>query len=91
MGSPLNWLRGRLGLKEKKSSGVESVNVFFGFFLIINYCLGTGFLGIPYAFFYAGYLAAVPVLIFITFISWLNANYLLEIMARAQVSSVVNL
>ena len=82
MASPYNWLRERIGKKRKK---VETVNFFFGFFLIINYCFGTGFLAIPYAFFYAGYLAAIPTLLFITFISWLNANYLLEIMARAQV------
>jgi amino acid permease len=84
MSSHFNWVRERLSLK-KKFDGMKTVNVFFGFFLIINYTLGTGFLGIPYAFFYAGFIAAIPTLLFITFISWLNANYLLEIMARAQV------
>ncbi len=70
------------GAKKKKT---KTVNIFFGFFLVVNYCMGTGFLGIPYAFFYGGYLAAIPTIIFIAFISWINANYLLEVMSRAQV------
>ena len=69
-----------------KKKGPKTINIFVGFFFVVNYCLGTGFLGIPYAFFYSGYLAALPVLLFISVVSWVNANYLLEVMARAQVS-----
>lgn len=69
----------------KMKSG-KTVNIFFGFFLLVNLCMGTGILGIPFAFFYGGYLAAIPTILFISFISWNNANYLLEVMARAQVS-----
>lgn len=65
---------------------LKTVNVFLGFFLVINYCLGSGYLGIPYAFFYSGYLAAIPTTLFIAMVNWVNANYLLEVMARAQVS-----
>ena len=57
-----------------------------GFFFMVNLCLGTGFLGIPYSFFYSGYLAAVPTLLIIGFVSWLNSIWILEVMARAQVS-----
>ena len=64
---------------------IKTVHIFLGFFFILNFCLGTGFLGIPYAFFYSGFLAAVPSLLLISTISWINANYLLEVMARAQV------
>lgn len=53
---------------------------------MVNLCLGTGFLGIPYSFFYSGYLAAVPTLLIIGFVSWLNSIWILEVMARAQVS-----
>ena len=66
----------------------RTVNIFLGFFFVVNFCLGTGFLGVPYAFFNSGYLAAVPTLLVICFISWINANYLLEVMARAQVSAI---
>ena len=76
--------RFRNGGKTAKKKA-KTVNIFFGFFLIVNYCLGTGFLGIPYAFFYGGYLAAIPTILFISVVSWINANYLLEVMARAQV------
>lgn len=70
-----------------KGSNVKTVNIFLGFFFVVNFCLGTGFLGVPYAFFYSGYLAAIPTLLLISVISWINANYLLEAMARAQVSN----
>ncbi len=73
-----------------KKNDPKTVNIFLGFFFVVNYCLGTGFLGIPYAFFYSGYFAAVPALLFISVVSWINANYLLEIMARAQVSDEYN-
>jgi amino acid permease len=70
---------------ESSKKGPKTINIFVGFFFIVNYCLGVGFLGIPYAFFYSGYTAAIPALLFVSIISWINANYLLEVMARAQV------
>lgn len=69
--------------------GHKTINAFFGFFFLVNYCVGTGFLGVPYAFFSSGYLAAIPTLLFISVINWVNANYLLEVMARAQVRNVI--
>ena len=72
---------------KKKSNEPKTINIFLGFFFIINFCLGTGFLGVPYSFYYSGYLAAIPTLLIISFVSWINATYLLECMARAQVSS----
>lgn len=70
------------GAKKKEE---RTVNIFFGFFFVVNFCLGTGFLGIPYSFFYSGYLAAIPTLLFVSCMGWINANYLLEVVARAQV------
>ncbi len=64
----------------------KTVHIFLGYFFIVNYCLGTGFLGIPYLFFYSGYLAAIPTLTLIAFLTWLTSQWLLEVMARAQVS-----
>ena len=79
-----------MGFWGEKNGGKKhkTVNIFLGFFFVVNFCLGTGFLGIPYSFFYSGYLAAIPTLLFIALIGWANANYLLEVMARAQVGSV---
>lgn len=66
----------------------KTVNIFMGFFFMVNLCLGVGFLGVPYSFFYAGYLAAIPTLLVVGFVSWVNSVWLLEVMARAQVSRV---
>ena len=73
-------------VKEEVVKPVRTVNIFLGFFFVVNFCLGTGFLGVPYAFFYSGYLAAIPTLLLTSLTSWINANYLLEVMARAQVN-----
>ena len=81
-----------MGLWKGSNAGVGSgagqprtIGSFLGYIMMINMCLGTGFLGVPYAFFYAGYLAAIPTLLFIAFLNWLNCSWLLEVMARAQV------
>lgn len=79
------WKKGRV--RENKNEP-KTVNIFLGFFFTVNFCVGTGFLGIPYSFFYSGYLAAIPTLLFISVINWIFANYLLEVMARAQVANV---
>ena len=73
--------------KRQKTQGPRSVNIFFGFFFVVNFCLGTGFLSIPYSFFYAGYLASIPTLLLIAFVSWNTATWTVEVMARAQVGS----
>ena len=68
--------------------GPKSVNIFLGFFFMVNFCLGTGFLGVPFSFFYAGYLASIPTLLLVAFVSWNNAEWEIETMARAQVGCV---
>ena len=71
--------------KDDGKRKIKTINIFIGYFFLLNFCVGTGFLGIPYSFFYSGYLAGIPTLILIGFVSWLNAIWLLESMARAQV------
>ena len=66
------------------------MNIFLGFFFLVNFCVGTGFLGIPYSFFYAGYLAAVPTFLLIAFAAWNAGRWEIEVMARAQVRTVRN-
>ena len=70
---------------EQKPCEPKSVNVYLGFFFLVNLCLGIGFLAIPYSFLHAGYLVAIPTLLVIVFVSWIHASWLLEVMARAQV------
>ena len=66
----------------------KTINIFLGYFFMVNFCLGTGFLGVPYSFFYSGYLAAVPTLALAAFLTWLSSTWLLEVIARAQVVDV---
>ena len=70
---------------EQKHCEPKSVNVYFGFFFLVNLCLGIGFLAFPYSFLHAGYLVAIPTLLLIIFVTWIHASWLLEVMARAQV------
>ena len=65
---------------------VRSVSVVSGFFFMINFVVGTGFLSVPYAFYKAGVISGAVTLIVLSFISWNTANYIVETMARAQVS-----
>ncbi len=76
-----------LFLKDKiqKPDAPKTFHIAIGFFYIINFIVGTGFLGIPYSFYYSGYLAAIPTMLFAMVACGVNANYLLECMARAQV------
>ena len=68
--------------------GPKSVNILLGCFFLINYNLGDSYLTYPYAFYHAGYLAAIPTLLLITFMSTVAATWEVEVMARAQVGSV---
>ncbi len=52
---------------------------------MVNFVLGTGFLGLPFTFFHGGLIAGVCTLIIIAFMTWQSALYELEAMGRAQV------
>ena len=63
----------------------RTVNIVLAFFFLENYVLGTGFLGVPFAFYHSGLLYGAISIIVITFISWNCAIWTVETMARAQV------
>ena len=75
--------------KFKGGSGEDgkprTVNIFLGFFFMVNFVLGTGFLGIPYGFVHGGLLAGVVTLTIISVMAWSCAIWEVEAMARAQV------
>lgn len=54
---------------------------------MVNYEVGTGFLGIPFAFFHGGILAGTLTMIVAAFVSWNTAIWVLEVMSRAQVGA----
>ena len=63
----------------------KTVHIITGFFFLINYEVGTGFLGMPFAFYHAGILVSAFTLLVTGFASWISAIWVLEVMARAQV------
>jgi len=79
------WLQ-RL-FRRQNEDRVRSVGVLSGFFFMINFVVGTGFLSVPYAFYHAGVVSGAITLIVLSFISWNTANWVVETMARAQVSN----
>ena len=79
----------RLSRKKKDDSDQsepKSVDLVSGFFFNINFIVGTGFLGVPYGFYRAGTLTASVTLLALSFISWNSANWVVETMARSQVT-----
>lgn len=70
---------------QKEESEIKSVNIYVGFFFMVNFVLGTGFLGLPFTFFHGGLLVGACTLLFIAFMTWQTALYELEAMGRAQV------
>ncbi len=77
-----------LCFKKTEPDGSKTLHIALAFIYVVNFCLGVGFLGIPYSFYYSGYVAAIPTLLGILIIGWISANYLVECMARAQVCTV---
>lgn len=69
----------------------KTVNIFLGFFFMVNFVLGTGFLSIPYAFYHTGIVVGAITLVVISFISWNCAIWEVEVMARAQVRKLLYL
>lgn len=63
----------------------KSVNPFLEFFFSVNYALGGVILALPYSFLHAGLLIAIPTMLAVAFVGWINATWVLEVMARAQV------
>lgn len=85
MWSTFKWLRAPI--LPPGSKGPRTVNIVFGYFIVINYMIGTGFLGMPYAFYHAGMLSSIVTLSVVTFLSLNTSNWMLEVMSRAQVSN----
>jgi len=74
------------GANQRRES--KSVNPFLGFFFSVNYALGGVILALPYSFLHAGLLIAIPTMLAVAFVGWINATWVLEVMARAQVGFV---
>ncbi len=73
------------GINSKEDDCPKTVSIFISFFFLVNFVLGSGFLGIPFTFFHGGVLAGILTLIVICCIAWKTALYEVETMSRAQV------
>ncbi|XP_003388035.1 PREDICTED: uncharacterized protein LOC100633436 [Amphimedon queenslandica] len=67
-----------------KDGEPRTVNLFLGFFFMVNFVLGTGFLGIPFGFVHGGLLVGIITLTIVAVMAWLCALWEVEAMARAQ-------
>lgn len=74
---------------KQNERGPRTVSVFLGFFFMVNFILGTGFLGIPFGFFHGGIIAGTLTIMVVGIISWLCALWMLDSMARAQVRTAL--
>ena len=71
--------------EETASAAPKTVNIVVGFFWLVNYQMGTGFLGIPFSFVHGGLLAGIATLLVISLVCWITSIWVLEVLARAQV------
>ncbi|EDV23113.1 Transmembrane protein 104-like protein [Trichoplax sp. H2] len=62
----------------------SNYGVFIGYLYLVNYILGTGFLGIPYVIHHGGTIAGCLTLLTISFFSCLTSIWTLETISRAQ-------
>lgn len=86
MGDTISFLPGQKAEESKaEDSKPKTVNIFLGFFFMVNFILGTGFLGVPYSFYRSGVIAGALTLVCISIITWMSAMWEVETMARAQV------
>ena len=70
------------------SESDSNYGVIIGYLYLVNYILGTGFLGIPYVLHHGGTLAGCLTLLAISFFSCLTSIWTLETISRAQVNSI---
>ena len=82
--SSIKWCYSKCCGKEDKSE-IKTVSLVTGYFFFVNFIVGTGFLGMPFAFYFGGIVAGVLTLMVVSFISYNAANWTVEAMARTQV------
>ena len=63
----------------------KTVHAVVGFFFLVNYIVGVGFLGIPKSFHTAGFFPSFFTLVVISFFAWTSSTWLIEVVSRAQV------
>lgn len=75
--------------KDERNDAPKIIPIYFVFFFVLNYTVGTGYLGIPYVFYHSGIITGILTLLVITTLAYTGAMWLIEATARAQVQSPV--
>jgi len=83
----LSKLKQLIAKRRAADDGEKAIPVYFVFFFVINYTMGTGFLGMPFSFYHAGIITALLTNLVLGFLCYVGAIWLIESMARAQVSA----
>ena len=73
---------------QRSNSGQS--NIIFGYFYNLNYALGTGFLSLPFTFYYAGIIPSFLALTVLSVCSYIASVWILETMARANALNLIN-
>ena len=71
--------------KNKKNGSNPQYSPLIGYFYLLNTIIGSGFLGIPFAFYHAGLFPSFITLSILSLCSCITSLWLLEIMGRARV------
>ncbi|EDV23112.1 uncharacterized protein TRIADDRAFT_58062 [Trichoplax adhaerens] len=69
--------------EEVSAKPKSSYSSYTAFFFLVNYILGTGFLGIPYVMYHSGIISCTFTLMVITVFNCFGALWIIESMARA--------
>ena len=83
MFSPLSLVRARPGTARATADGMAEASPLTIFTTAVNFALGAGVLGLPYAMASAGIVASVLSLVTVALISFLTCSWLLEVGDRA--------
>lgn len=72
--------------EDEPDDAPKAIPIYFVFFFVLNYTIGTGYLGVPFVFFHAGIITGALTLLAVSLLCYVGAIWLIEAMARAQVS-----
>lgn len=74
--------------KEECDDAPKTIPMYFVFFFVLNYTIGTGYLGIPFVFYHSGIITGAFTLLAVSILCYIGAMWLIEATARAQVRCV---
>lgn len=71
--------------KDELNDVPKTIPIYFVFFFVLNYAIGTGYLGVPFVFYHSGIITAILTLLVMFVLCYAGAMWWIETIARAQV------